>query len=384
MAEADRAFDNAGQGWYALNTYSEPPIVPQETLHMVETNVKQATRKLEAIVKENRQSLGGKKVYLGSPAEYSKAVWDVRHGVQQGNYKPGDLLLRKPHWHDEFTIDLADNIEQHNYLLAINIYRRLIEHTSEGRPVIWITPVGPMGHYPIIAELMNRVGMVKPELVHTFAMDEWADENGDPVSKDDYPYMTTFQEDMEERFYGHLRSEMAIPVENRSFAAGQGLLEYEGKIDWLLGEDAGVIFTGGVGKIGHIMFWESTYGVRLGKVLSEQVTWVRGAPLTYGTIDQNETTSSASAPVPAFANTIGLGLFVKLRKYGEKHPDRVRAYFGMDNDEEPLKWQRYIAQCALAMDKADPSFGASYVPTMPGAFILVRSHVEKGFAVASK
>jgi hypothetical protein len=88
--------------------------------------------------------------------------------------------------------------------------------------------------------------------------------------------------------------------------------------------------------------------------------------------------------VPAFANTIGLGLFVKLRKYGEKHPDRVRAYFGLDNDEEPLKWQRYIAQCALAMDKADPSFGASYVPTMPGAFILVRSHVEKGFDVASK
>ena len=33
--------------------------------------------------------------------------------------------------------------------------------------------------------------------------------------------------------------------------------------------------------------------------------WVRGAPLTYGTIDQNETTSSGSAPVPAFANTIG-------------------------------------------------------------------------------
>ena len=68
--------------------------------------------------------------------------------------------------------------------------------------------------------------------------------------------------------------------------------------------------SGGVGKIGHIMFWESTYGVRLGKKLSEKVLWIRGAPLTYGTIDQNETTSSASAPVPAFANTIGLGLFV--------------------------------------------------------------------------
>ena len=66
-----------------------------------------------------------------------------------------------------------------------------------------------------------------------------------------------------------------------------------------LAQDAGVIFTGGVGKIGHIMFWESTFGVRLGRSLAEKVLWVRGAPLTYGTIDQNETTSSASAPVPA-------------------------------------------------------------------------------------
>ena len=353
---------------------------------MVETNIPAASRKLEAVIRESLQTVCGKKVYRGHAAEYTPAVWAVRQAVQQGKFGPEDLLRRKAHWHPDFTVDLADNIEQHNYKFAIHIFSRLCQHTLDGRPVIWVTPVGPMGHYPIIAELFNRLGCccVNPKLIFPFAMDEWASRDGQPADRKLFPYMTSFKQDMEQQFYGKIAPKMRIPAENRHFAAGKGLHQYEADMDKLLARDAGVIFTGGVGKIGHIMFWESTFGVRLGKALAEKVLFVRGAPLTYGTIDQNETTSSGSAPVPAFANTIGLGLFVKLRKYGEKHPGRVHAFFGLDNDEEPLKWQRFIAQCMLAMDEADPSFGASYVPTMPGAYIIVRSHVEKNFAVASK
>jgi len=353
---------------------------------MVETNVREASRRLEAIIRQNLKTVCGRKVYRGHAAEYTPAVWAVRQAVQRGEFGPKDLLRRKAHWHPDFGVQLADDIPQHNYLFAIDIFAQLVRHTLEGRPVIWITPVGPMGHYPIIAELFSRLGCccVDPKLVYTFAMDEWASRDGEPVDRKEFPYMTSFKEDMEQQFYGKMSPAMRIPAENRHFAAGTGLRQYEADIDALLARDAGVIFTGGVGKIGHIMFWESTFGVRLGKALAEKVLFVRGAPLTYGTIDQNETTSSGSAPVPAFANTIGLGLFVKLRQYGEKHPGRVHAFFGLDNDEEPLKWQRFIAQCMLAMDEADPSFGASYVPTLPGAYIIVRSHVEKSFNVPSK
>jgi len=352
---------------------------------MVETNVREASRRLEAIIRENLKPVCGKKVYRGHAAEYTPAVWVVRQAVQRGQFGLKDLLRRKAHWNPDFGVQLADDIPQHNYFFAIDIFAQLVRHTLDGRPVIWITPVGPMGHYPIIAELFNRLECcVDPKLVYTFAMDEWANRDGNPVDRKEFPYMTSFKEDMEQQFYGKMSPAIRIPEENRHFAAGKGLHQYEADIDALLARDAGVIFTGGVGKIGHIMFWESTFGVRLGKALAEKVLFVRGAPLTFGTIDQNETTSSGSAPVPAFANTIGLGLFVKLRKYGEKHPGRVHAFFGLDNDEEPLKWQRFIAQSMLAMDSADPSFGASYVPTMPGAYIIVRSHVEKSFFVPSK
>jgi len=351
---------------------------------MVETNVPAASKKLEAIVRENLRKVGRTRVYRGHAAEYTPAVEAVRERVRRKPPTPRELLRRKAHWHPEFAVELVDDVEAHNYVFAINIFQRLAEHTSQGRPVIWITPVGPMGHYPVIAELANKLACVDPELVHTFAMDEWSTRDGEPVSAKDYPYMTKFQDDMQEQFYSLMDPGVRIPKKNRRFAAGKGLREYEAQIDDLLARDAGVIFTGGVGKIGHIMFWESTFGARLGKALSEKVLWIRGAPLTNGTIDQNETTSSASAPVPAFANTIGLGFFVKFRKYGERNPGRVHAYFGLDNDDEPLKWQRFIAQCALMMEKADPSFGGSYVPTVPGAYIIVRSHVEKSFFVASK
>ena len=351
---------------------------------MAETNIKKADRILNSIISQNLQGKGRKKVFGGHTAEYTPAVQVVRERVRTRPPQPRDLLRRKKHWNKDFNVEIADTLEEHNVKFAVNIYRRLVEHTSAGRPVVWITPVGPMGHYSVIAELFNKLGGVDPNLVHTFAMDEWSTADGKPVAQKDYPYMTKFQDDMDEQFYSLLDPEVRIPKRNRNYAVDDGLKKYEKKIDKLLDRDAGAIFTGGVGKIGHIMFWESPYGARLGKALSEKVMWIRGAPLTYGTIDQNETTSSASAPVPVFANTIGLGLFVKLRAHGRKRRGRSHAYFGLDNIEEPLKWQRFIAQCMLMMEKTDPSFGASYVPTMPGAYIIVRSHVEQSFFVASK
>ena len=101
-----------------------------------------------------------------------------------------------------------------------------------------------------------------------------------------------------QQFFDLLDADHQIPVKNRNFAAGKHLHSYETKVDRLMKKGAGVIFTGGVGKIGHIMFWESTFGVRLNRSLAEQVLWVRGAPLTFGTIDQNETTSSATDDYP--------------------------------------------------------------------------------------
>jgi len=176
---------------------------------------------------------------------------------------------------------------------------------------------------------------------------------------------------------------MKIPEKNQHFAANEGLRDYLPSIKSLLKKDAGVVFTGGVGMAGHIMFWEPTFGTVLGKELSEKVIYIRGAPLTSETLAQNRFTSTASAPVPSYANTIGLGLFCMLKKYEDNNPSRVEAIFGLDNVEEPLIWQRFIAQSMLAMKKSDPSFAATYPATVPGSYIIVKNHL-KSFKTPSK
>jgi len=47
----------------------------------------------------------------------------------------------------------------------------------------------------------------------------------------------------------------------------------------------------------------------------------------------------------------------------------VNVVFGLDNVEEPLIWQRFIAQSMLAMKQTDPSFSATYPATLAGASI---------------
>ena len=368
-----------------LNSPGGGPMVEVGTRTSDNSKKKKIEDILNGIVQENTRNIGGREIYRGHTCEFSPYVESIRENVRKGiGTSPDRLTEPKKHWDPGFQLELVQDVPQHNFTMANRIFSKLLEHTSAGRPVIYITPVGPMGQYPVLADLLNTVRGVDTRLIFPFAMDEWSTPEGTSLASVEYPYMTSFRQDMDEQFYGLLRGSGKIPQSNVSFAADEGLREYTSRMQELLDKGAAVIVTGGVGKIGHIMFWEGTYGVRLEKDLAEEVTWIRGAPLTNQTMDQNETTSSASAPVPAFANTIGLGLITMLRDYGRKNPGLAHAFFGLDNDEEPLKWQRFIAQVALSMEKEDPSLAVSYVPTFPGSFIMVQSHVYRSFNVASK
>ena len=363
---------------------------------MVEVGILGQDVELKAIVEERLDKIvadysfveRGKAVYRGHASIYGDVAAETFELVQKsGGLSRERLLERKPHWHEDFRVIVAKGPEELNLVFATEIVRNLARHTSKGNPVVWVTPVGPMGQYPIIAEMMNKLGktlMIRPELIFPFAMDEWSDQKGNRVTKPEFTsYMTGFADDMQEQFYGRLGDHTKIPEENLRYAGGEGLREYVPAIEGLLEQEAGVVFTGGVGMAGHIMFWEPTYGALLGKEMSEKVMYIRGAPLTSETIAQNRFTSAASAPVPPYANTIGLGLFSMFREYEGGNPGKVNAFFGLDNVEEPLIWQRFIAQSMLAMRATDPSFGASYPPTVPGAYIIPRNHL-KGFKVPAK
>ena len=139
---------------------------------MVETNHPNATQVLQEIVNKSCRSKWRRKAFNGHAAEYSPFVDALRERVRKNPPKPRELLRRKKYWHPDFHVELVNSLEEHNYKFAINIYKRLAEHTSQSRPVIWVTPVGPVGQYPVLAELMNKLGGINPKLIYPFAMDE--------------------------------------------------------------------------------------------------------------------------------------------------------------------------------------------------------------------
>ena len=161
---------------------------------------------LNGIIEESTRKIGGKMIYRGHSCEFSSYIEGVRDNVRKGiGTSPDRLITPKKHWDPSFQLELVQDVPQHNYVMANRIFSKLRQYTSEGRPVIYITPVGPMGQYSVLADLLNTVGGVDTRLIFPFAMDEWATSEGKSLAKTEYPYMTSFREDMAEQFYGLLK-----------------------------------------------------------------------------------------------------------------------------------------------------------------------------------
>jgi glucosamine-6-phosphate deaminase len=118
---------------------------------------------------------------------------------------------------------------------------------------------------------------------------------------------------MEQAFYGPL-GKLTVPPSQRNFATKKLLPTYPEKIAALrkAGAKLDVIF--GIGRVFHIAFWEPHFAAEFESVADWKKPCYRiGAKLHPLTIEQNAVTSfkSRTTLVPAFANTIGPGIFLK-------------------------------------------------------------------------
>ena len=141
-------------------------------------------------------------------------------------------------------------------------------------------------------------------------MDEWSDAEGNTLPPDN---RGAFQNAMEEAFYGPL-GELTIPSSQRHFATKEVLPTYPEKIKRLKEEGAELVVIFGIGRVFHIAFWEPHFA----EEFSSEEEWKSqeyrlGARLHPLTIEQNAITSfkSRTTLVPAYANTIGPGIFLK-------------------------------------------------------------------------
>lgn len=179
--------------------------------------------------------------------------------------------------------------------------------------------------------MINRL-RIPMKHVHTFNMDEYADEEGNTAPPD---WEGSFQQAMWESFF--LRIDPGLrPPENQIHFPTKDVIKHYGKMIADMG-GADVCY-GGIGWCGHIAFWEAHLGDEFGDDLE---AYKRAGPrlveLHPMTIMQNALHSFGGdwSWVPPKANTIGPAEIL-----GAKHRS-----FWLDGDlGGGVSWQRFIAR----------------------------------------
>ncbi len=231
----------------------------------------------------------------------------------------------------DFQIAIVDDRTEFYRRFAEDFVGRIRAARDEGRRFVAILPVGPMPQYELAARMINdeRLSLTH---VHTFNMDEYANEDG-VTAPPSWP--GSFQRAMLEGFFGLVDAELRPPDEQIHFPTTEAIDGYSARIEDLGGADC---CYGGIGWCGHIAFWESHLGEEFeGDLEAYKQAGARLVELHPMTIMQNALHSFGGdwSWVPPKANTIGPREIL-----GARHRS-----FWLDGDlGGGVSWQRFIAR----------------------------------------
>lgn len=288
------------------------------------------------------------------------AGWDLAKIDRLAAAPPASLTERKPWWNKEFQPIVCDSFEDFDTFMGHEIALEVQRARMAGHPLAFILPVGPMGMYRWAVYFLNEWG-VPCDHVHGFNMDEWADAKGNTLPGDQ---PGGFQNAMEQAFYGPLGTR-TVPVKQRHFALKSELPTYAAQIADLKKQGAKLVTVFGIGRVCHIAFWEPHFAAEFASEAEWQAQTHRlGARLHPLTIEQNALTSfrSRTTLVPAYANTIGPGLFLAA--------DRIIG--GADGAfGRGMQWQGLSLRMTL-LHEPTPWIPSSFMPTLAGRLFYVR------------
>jgi len=287
------------------------------------------------------------------------AGWDLKKIDECAAQDPATILHRQEWWHEDFSPVPCETLEEFNVKMGHEIAAEIKKTREEGREVIFILPVGPMGMYGWTVYFLKEWGVACGH-VHGFNMDEWSDREGNTLPPDN---PGAFQHAMEDAFYGPL-GELSVPPEQRNFATKDNLPAYPEKTAALRERGAKMVLVHGIGRVCHIAFWEPHFVADYESVEEwKEATHRLGAKLHPLTVEQNAITSfkSRTTLVPAFANTIGPGIFLKA--------DHVIG--GCDGAlPRGMQWQGMSLWMTLRYGP-DPWVPSSFMPTLPGKLFFL-------------
>ena len=236
------------------------------------------------------------------------AGWDMQKMDDCCKFPPEAITERQDFWNKDFTPVQCDQLADFDMMMGHEIAMQIRTTRDEGRKLILILPVGPMGMYRWAVYFLKE-WKVSCSHVYGFNMDEWADGDGNTLPADD---PGAFQNAMTNAFYGPL-GELTVPECQRNFATKTNLPTYPEKIAALKAEGAKLVTVYGIGRMFHIAFWEPHFAAEFDSFDAWKANAYRlGAKLHPLTIEQNAITSfkSRTTIVPCRANTIGPALFL--------------------------------------------------------------------------
>ena len=235
------------------------------------------------------------------------------------------------HANPDFRIRVVDEPAEFYEAFATDLVERIRAARDESRTFVAILPVGPMPQYELAVRLINAERLSLAH-VHTFNMDEYANEDGvtAPIS-----WPGSFQRAMQERFFALIDADLRPPESQTHFPTTEVIGDYSARLEELGGAD---VCYGGIGWCGHIAFWESHLGHAFdGDIEAYKQAGARLVELHPITIMQNALHSFGGdwSWVPPKANTIGPREIL-----GARHRS-----FWLDGDlGGGVSWQRFIAR----------------------------------------
>jgi len=234
------------------------------------------------------------------------------------------------HPNRNFKIRVIDDREEFYTAFALDLVGRIYDAAEQDRAFVAILPVGPMPQYAIAAAMINRL-KIPMRHVHTFNMDEYADQDGNTAPFD---WPGSFQRAMMENFFNQIDKSLRPPMEQIHFPTKEAVGTYSERIKDIGGAD---VCYGGIGWCGHIAFWEAHLGLEISDLDEYKQCGARCVELHPMTIMQNALHSFGGdwSWVPPKANTIGPADILGAR-------DRS---FWLDGDlGGGISWQRFIAR----------------------------------------
>ena len=151
---------------------------------------------------------------------------------------------------DEIKIKVLKDDNAVNLDMALDMFLTIKENNEKGKRTVFIVPVGPMGQYPILAEMINKF-RISLKNVWFFNMDEYLISRDKRISPDNF---LSFCKRMNDEFYSKVDESLVMPKEQRLFPTPGKEKEYDELLEKLGGAD---VCYGGLGINGHIAFNEA-------------------------------------------------------------------------------------------------------------------------------